>query len=67
MKLSTAKTMLRYAKQHVTFDRLRVAQTKESWCYLTDEKVIGVALEISADEKDWNIWMTNYIITLNFV
>ena len=61
MKLSTAKTMLRYAKQYVDLGQLRVAQTKEDWIYLTNEHVIGVALYETEDEKDWNRWMSNYI------
>ena len=61
MNLSTAKTMLRYAKQYVDLGQLRVAQTKEDWIYLTNEQVIGVALYETEDEKDWNRWMSNYI------
>jgi hypothetical protein len=61
MKLQTAKTILRYAKQYMDLGQLRVAQTKEDWVYLNHEQVIGVALEESADEIKWNKWMIGYI------
>ena len=61
MNLSTAKTMLRYAKQYVDLGQLRVVQTKEDWIYLINEQAIGVALYETEDEKDWNRWMSNYI------
>ena len=61
MKLQTAKTILRYAKQYMDLGQLRVAQTKEDWVYLNHEQVIGVALEASADEIKWNKWMIGYI------
>ncbi len=61
MELSTAKTILRYAKKHIDLGQLRVAQTKEDWVYLNHEHVIGVALEESADEIKWNKWMIGYI------
>lgn len=61
MKLSTAKTILKYAKQYMDLGDLRVAQTKKDWFYLNHEHVIGVALEISADERKWDEWMTLYI------
>lgn len=68
MKLQTAKTILRYAKQYIDLGQLRVAQTKEDWVYLNHEQVIGVALEESADERKWNKWMTLYIEeTFNYV
>ena len=38
MKLQTAKTILRYAKQYIDLGQLRVAQTKEDWVYLNHEK-----------------------------
>lgn len=61
MKLQTAKTILRYAKQYMNLGQLRVAQTKEDWVYLNHEQVIGVALEETPDERKWNEWMTLYI------
>lgn len=61
MKLSTAKTILRYAKTQVNLGQLRVAQTKEDWVYLNVEHVIGVALEETKDEREWNKWMISYI------
>ena len=61
MELTTAKTMLRYAKQYIDLGQLRVAQTKEDWVYLNHEHVIGVALYESKDEIEWNKWMISYI------
>lgn len=61
MELTTAKTMLRYAKQHMDLGQLRVAQTRQDWIYLNHDHVIGVALEVTEDEKVWNKWMIGYI------
>lgn len=61
MKLQTAKTILRYAREYMDLGQLRVAQTKEDWVYLNHEQVIGVALEETPDERKWNEWMTLYI------
>lgn len=61
MKLETAKTILRYAKQHIDLGQLRVIQTKEDWIYLTHEHVIGVALYEADDEIIWNKWMIGYV------
>lgn len=61
MKLQTAKAILRYAKQYMDLGDLRIAQTDEDWVYLTNEHVIGVALNETPDEKKWNDWMRYYI------
>ncbi len=61
MELTTAKTMLRYAKQYVDLGQLRVSQTREDWIYVPDCKAIGVALNETAEEKKWNQWMIGYI------
>ena len=61
MKLETAKTILRYAKQHIDLGQLRVIQTKEDWIYLNHEHIIGVALYEADDEIEWNKWMIGYV------
>ena len=61
MKLQTAKNILRYAKQYIDLGQLRVAQTDEDWVYLNHEHVIGVALNETPDEIEWNKWMIGYI------
>ena len=61
MKLQTAKNILRYAKQYIDLGQLRVAQTDEDWVYLNHEHIIGVALNKTPDEIEWNKWMIGYI------
>ena len=61
MKLQTAKTILKYAKQYIDLGQLRVAQTDEDWVYVPNQQVIGVALNKTDDEIEWNKWMIGYI------
>lgn len=61
MKLQTAKTMLKYAKQYMDLGQLKVVQTCEDWIYIPDYKAIGVAEYTNEEEIEWQKWMITYI------
>lgn len=61
MKLSTAKTILRYAKQYVNLTGVRVAQVKTGFYYFPAERGIGVGLEKDHDDELWEEFMIDYL------
>ncbi len=61
MKLSTAKTILKYTKEYVDLTGVRVAQVKNGFYYFPAERGIAVGLEKDHEDELWEEWMVEYL------